>query len=104
MLLWKEELLKMNQQRRTPGPWEEDEGASYTFPKYWGAASWSQSAGAAGTPLLGFLCDSKGLPHPLEPTAWNPVTLHQRTESLALENQGLENRRKPEEVWPGVAA
>lgn len=45
MLLWKEELLKMNQQQPNPGLWEEDEGANYTFPKYWGVASGAWARG-----------------------------------------------------------
>lgn len=40
----------MNQQQPNPrGPWEEDEGANYTFPKYWGAA-WAR--GLRGLRLL----------------------------------------------------
>lgn len=33
MPLWKTKLLKMNQQRLHPRSWEEDEGASYSFPE-----------------------------------------------------------------------
>lgn len=48
MKLWKAELLKMNQQPRTPRLWEEDEGANYTFPKCRGVASGSWERGLQG--------------------------------------------------------
>lgn len=83
MLLWKEELLKMNQQQPNPGSVGGGRGCELHISKVLGCGLRSLGAGAAGTPVFGFLSDSKGLPHPLEPSTWNLVTLHHGTESRA---------------------
>lgn len=63
---WQVALLKMNQHCLHPGfPWEEDEGANHTFPKYWGVATGAWEPESQG-PRLCFLSDSKGLPQPPE--------------------------------------
>lgn len=98
MLLWKVELLKMNQQQ----PWEGDEGANYTFPKYWGVATRAWEWGLQGPKsLVSPVTHRSSLTHLRPPPG---TERHSIMEPVPLHLQRVEDWGKSEKVRHGVAA